>query len=183
MSENLKNVSGDLHSSITMNIADHIFFVDHHHFYLYTFSNKSVKIFRDQNCEGLYVVDNKFCYTLSHTSGHKSSGLRLYDINNILTKDTDVSYMLSNVQVGFSGLIDWNQDYSRFSLLKSLDCLVIVPALHRNTIAFIGMSKRETYLATKVIKDKFIALDNKNYIFCWSVVSGKLLSVHKLPTR
>jgi hypothetical protein len=45
------------------------------------------------------------------------------------------------------------------------------------------MGKRDTYLATKVIKDKFIALDRKNYIFCWSVVSGKLLSVHKLPTR
>lgn len=104
-------------------------------------------------------MDNKFCYTLSHRSCSRSSGLRLYDINNILTKDTDVSYMLSNVQVGYCGLIDWNQDYSRFSLLRSLDYLTIVPALHRNTIAFIGMSRRETYLATKVIKDKFIALD------------------------
>jgi hypothetical protein len=58
-----------------------------------------------------------------------------------------------------------------------------VPALHRNTIAFIGMGQRETYLATKVIKDKFIALDNKNHIFTWSTVTGKLLSVHKIPMR
>ncbi len=58
-----------------------------------------------------------------------------------------------------------------------------MPALHRNTIAFIGMSKRDSYLATKVIKDKFIALDRKNYLFCWSIVTGKLLSVNKLPTR
>jgi hypothetical protein len=58
-----------------------------------------------------------------------------------------------------------------------------VPALHRNTIAFIGMSKRENYQATKIIKDKFIALDRKNYLFCWSIVTGKLLSVNKLPTR
>ena len=128
-------------------------------------------------------MDNKFVYTLSHSSGSKSSGLRLYDINNILTKDVDVSYMLQNVQVGLSGLIDWNQDYCRFSLLKSLDQLNIVPALHRNTIAFIGMSKREMYLATKIVKDKFIALDKKNYLFCWSIVTGKLLSVNKLPTR
>lgn len=61
--------------------------------------------------------------------------------------------------------------------------MMIVPALHRNSIAFIGMNKREVYLATKLIKDKFIALDSKNHLFCWSVVTGKLLSVNKLPTR
>ena len=64
--------------------------------------------------------------------------------------------------MGFNGLIDWNADYSRFSFMKSFDRLNIVPALHRNTIAFIGMNKRESYLATKKIKDKFVALDNKN---------------------
>lgn len=128
-------------------------------------------------------MDDKYCYTLSHSSDERSSGLRLYDLNNILKKDTDVSYKLSNVQVGCSAFLDWNSDYFRLSLLKSLDTLIIVPALHRNTIAFIGMGKRETYLATKVIKDKFIALDNKNYIFTWSTVTGKLLSYHKLPAR
>lgn len=60
---------------------------------------------------------------------------------------------------------------------------MIIPALHRNTIAFIGMGRRDSYLATKVIKDKFIALDKTNFIFCWSIVTGKLLSVNKLPTR
>jgi hypothetical protein len=68
-------------------------------------------------------------------------------------------------------------------LMKSLDCLIIIPALHRNNIAFIGMAKREMYLATKVIKDKFIALDKNNYLLCWSIATGKLLSVNKLPTR
>ena len=28
-----------------------------------------------------------------------------------------------------------------------------------------------------------MALDDKNYIFTWSVITGKLLSVNKLPTR
>jgi hypothetical protein len=65
--------------------------------------------------------------------------------------------------------------------LKSFNSLSIVPALHRNTIAFIGMGVRESYLATKTIKDKFIALDMRNQLFCWSVVTGKLLSVKKLP--
>jgi hypothetical protein len=132
---------------------------------------------------GLYVIDDKFCYSLSHSSEKRTSGLLLYDINNIIKKDNDVSYKLSGVQVGFSGYLDWNTDYSRFTLLKSLDTLIIIPALHRNTIAFIGMSKREHYLATKVIKDKFIALDKNNFLFCWNIVTGKLLSASKLPAR
>ncbi|CDW71887.1 wd-40 repeat protein [Stylonychia lemnae] len=183
LQDTIRNVAGSFHSSMTTNIQDHIFFVDERHIYLYNIVQKQSKTYKDQNCVGLFVVDNKFCYTLSHSSGDKSSGLRLYDINNILSKDTDVSYLLQNVQVGFAGVIDWNQDYSRFSILKSLDCLTILPALHRNTIAFIGMSKRQTYLATKVIKDKFIALDNKNQLLCWNITTGKLNSVHRLPTR
>jgi len=67
--------------------------------------------------------------------------------------------------------------------MQSFDSLNIVPALHRNTIAFIGMNKRDTYLATKVIKDKFLALDNKNNLFCWNVATGKLLEVNKLPAK
>lgn len=58
--------------------------------------------------------------------------------------------------------------------------MIIVPALHRNTIAFIGMNKRDTYLATAMIKDKFIALGKDNYLKCWSVLSGKLLGKNKL---
>jgi hypothetical protein len=52
----------------------------------------------------------------------------------------------------------------------------VVPALHRNTIAFLGMDKRETYLATAMIKDKFIALGRDNYLTTWSVLSGKLMN-------
>jgi hypothetical protein len=45
--------------------------------------------------------------------------------------------------------------------------------LHRNTIAFVGMGNREDYLATKVIKDKFIALNKKNDLSVWNIVTGK----------
>jgi hypothetical protein len=110
----------------------------------------------------------------------RSSGLRLYDINNVLKKDKDTSFLLDNVQVGFNGSFDWNQDYSRITYLKSFNQLTIVPALHRNTISFIGMDSRDSYLATKVIKDKFIALSKSNELYCWNVVTGKLLCVNKL---
>ena len=61
-----------------------------------------------------------------------------------------------------------------------MNYLIIIPALHRNTIAFIGMNKRENYIATTVMKDKFIALDGLNHLYCWSVLTGKLLSNNKL---
>jgi hypothetical protein len=40
-----------------------------------------------------------------------------------------------------------------------MNTLIIVPALHRNTLSFMGMKKRENYLVTSVMKDKFVALD------------------------
>ena len=57
---------------------------------------------------GIFVIDDKFCYTLNHHGENKSSGLLLYDINNILKKDNDITYRLSPVQVGFNGNLDWN---------------------------------------------------------------------------
>jgi hypothetical protein len=48
-------------------------------------------------------------------------------------------------------------------------------------MAFIGMGRRDEYLVTKVIKDKFLALDKKGCIYCWSNISGKLLHTTRLP--
>lgn len=45
-----------------------------------------------------------------------------------------------------------------------------------------GMQKRSNYLVTKVIKDKFIALNNKNRLITWSILTGKLIyTQNKLP--
>ena len=37
-----------------------------------------------------------------------------------------------------------------------------------------GMGERKDYLATKIIDDKFIALDKKNNLTTWNVLSGKV---------
>lgn len=50
-------------------------------------------------------------------------------------------------------------------------------------MAFIGMGRRDEYIVTKVIKDKFFALDKKGCLFCWSNISGKLLSTVRLSHR
>jgi hypothetical protein len=36
------------------------------------------------------------------------------------------------------------------------------------------MSEREDYLATKVIDDRFLALDKRNFLTSWDIVTGKL---------
>lgn len=43
-----------------------------------------------------------------------------------------------------------------------------------------GMLGRDQYLATKRIKDKFIALDKRNILTTWNAMTGKLEQVHEL---
>ena len=54
--------------------------------------------------------------------------------------------------------------------------LEIVPVLHRNQIYFMGMRERDQYISTRVIDDKFIALDRNNQLTSWSTLNGKVVS-------
>jgi hypothetical protein len=47
-----------------------------------------------------------------------------------------------------------------------------MPVLHRNSLFFMGMGERDTYLVTRVIEDKFIALDKDGQITTWSTMTG-----------
>jgi hypothetical protein len=38
------------------------------------------------------------------------------------------------------------------------------------------MQERDQYLATRVIDDKFIALDKRNVLSAWSIATGKFVS-------
>ena len=70
----------------------------------------------------MYIVDRTYCYTLSHSSKGKESGMLLYDINNYLSEeDKDTHFTLDNVQVGINGVLDWNIEYSRLSYLKNFN--------------------------------------------------------------
>ena len=70
------------------------------------------------------------------------------------------SFLLDRIQVGVNNYMDWNSEHSRLTFLQSFNALNIVPALHRNTISFMGMNKRDSYIATKKINEKFLALDD-----------------------
>ena len=89
-------------------------------------------------------------------------------------------YYLDNAIVGINYTLDFSEDNQRMSYLVDYDGIQIVPSLHRNVINFMGMMKRDQYIACKRIKDKFIALDKRNILITWSVTTGKLIKVHKL---
>lgn len=42
-------------------------------------------------------------------------------------------------------------------------------------MSFIGMKERNSYIATRVIGGRFIALTNKGKLYSWDMITGKLL--------
>ena len=107
----------------------------------------------DQNCIGLYFSDNNYLYTISENSKNsyaRLQGLRLYDIENVIEKKKDYSYLLtSSMQVGCQGHIDFSHENERIIFLTSYENIEVIPLLHRNTSSFIGMKPRSNYLATR----------------------------------
>ena len=93
----------------------------------------------------MYFSDNNYLYTMCHKTGvsgkpdYRQSGFRLYDIANVIEKNMDNSYLLTSIQVGCQGLIDFSNAYQRLVYLSSYDSIDVVPVLHRNTICFIGL--------------------------------------------
>ena len=82
--------------------------------------------------------------------------------------------------VGKSALFDYYCDDERFAYLESFERFKIVPLLHRNTINFFGMQKRDSYVGFKKDKDIFIALDKHDRLTTWSLCTGKVKSQFKL---
>jgi len=83
---------------------------------------------------------------------------------------------LDDTLAGVNGLIDFSIENNRLSYMVDYQTIQIVPILHRNVVNFMGMLDRHHYIATKRIKDKFMALDTRGFITCWSCVTGKLES-------
>ena len=74
---------------------------------------------------------------------------------------TPKSLPLKLFEVGCNTNIFYSKDEARIGYFNSLSHITIVPLLHVNLIKFIAISKPTEYLAYKVIKDKFIALNKK----------------------
>lgn len=72
---------GILHSGFR-NDDKSIMVMDNEHFYILIIALKLTIKLENQNCIGMYLLDNNYLYTLSHKSKTFSSGFRLYDLEN-----------------------------------------------------------------------------------------------------
>ena len=52
----------------------------------------------------------------------------------------------------------------------------VVPLLHRNTIAFLGMPQKSEILATRTEKNKFTILCKDSRLRTWDIGTGKLVN-------
>ena len=130
----------------------------------------------DQNCIGFYLSDQNYLYTLCHKTEGKSAGLRLYELENVIEKDKDYSLLLtSEIQVGCQGHIDFSHENERIIFQSNFESIEVIPLIHRNTMSFIGMKERNTYLASRVVDGRFIALSNKGKLYSWDLITGKLI--------
>jgi hypothetical protein len=140
----IKTLSGKLHSTVSSDMSRSVFLVDEKNFYKYDIQEGTTLTYYNHKVQGMYFLDNNYCYTMSHCNkakGHeRRSGLRLYDLNNLMNLNSDNSYHLTNIQVGCNSKIDFSRSNFRLTIQKNMSELVIIPTLHRNTLSMIGMT-------------------------------------------
>lgn len=70
---------------------------DYHNLYNIDLTEEKCRdLFEDQNVIGVYFSDFNYLYTLSHKGGNRKSGFRLYDIENVVERGKDYSYLLTS---------------------------------------------------------------------------------------
>lgn len=77
--------------------------------------------------------------------------------------------------IGILGHIDYNRANSRLCYMKTAETLEIIPLLHRNSIAFLGMPDRHQIICTRTLNDKFSVLTVDKDIITWDITTGKRL--------
>lgn len=108
--EKVPDVQRTIHSAIRFKDDRYMFLVDNLNFYKIDVKTNETKTYLDQQCVGIYFSDLNYMYTLCHKGfgmrAHgvgakpRRAGFRLYDIENVIEKDSDLSYHLHSVQVG-----------------------------------------------------------------------------------
>jgi hypothetical protein len=119
------------------------------------------------NWRGLMVTrDMRYIFTLNNRSDERgtSSGLKFHEFDNIQnvrdpTEFIDRSYHLKNTQVGVQAFIDYSETSDRIVYFQDYENIKVIPNIKNNTLNLMGQEEYDSYLATRVIKDKFIALN------------------------
>lgn len=64
--------------------------------------------------------------------------------------------------------------------MTDYESVKIVPVLHRSTISFFGIRKKNHYVCFRKHADKLTALDYDNVLSTFSIATGKILKRIKL---
>lgn len=93
----IPTLESKVHSVISNDMDKYIFLVDNSNIYKYHTPTGTTETFHGHSIQGLYLLDDNYCYTLSHSSSTRKSGLRLYDLNNMISVNSDNSYHLTDI--------------------------------------------------------------------------------------
>jgi hypothetical protein len=86
-----------------------------------------------------------------------------------------VTYKLKDAIVGVNRHIDFCNSSNRIAFMKDFDSIEMVPVPHRNTINFLGMRPKKSYLIWREVNGIFTAMDAAKNIDAWIIATGKLV--------
>lgn len=76
--------------------------------------------------------------------------------------------------MGVNRHIDFCNESNRIAFIKNFDSIEMVPVPHRNTINFLGMKPKNSYLIWREVNGVFSALNKTGVIDAWVIATGKL---------
>lgn len=169
----VKQLTG-LHSAFTQNYDQSVCLFDDKNVYVWKIEEKKIVTNYDHYIRGLYFFDDQYLYTLSLPYKGRHGGLRMYEGTGLTEGQSD-SYLLADASIGCNGHIDYNRAFSRLAYQKTAEKIEIVPILHRNRLAFLGMPPKKEILATRTYKDQFTVLTKNMLLKTWNITTGKLI--------
>ena len=157
----------------------------------------------DVNITGVQLISDRYMYCLYNKKGTRSAkismsasstntkidstigqnGLGLIDLDGI---EENIERSLApmpivNTICGANAELVFSEINQKLVFVENYHNIKMVPLLHQNVINFEGQKSKDQYLIFKQIHDRFIALDKQNQLITWSMETGNLLEIHRLP--
>jgi hypothetical protein len=157
---NVPEKDQNCHSALIDSQTNRFIVSDDTYFYVQSedLTDELVRSERKQNCHSFILSQNQYIYTLALKNDVKEEGLRLYNTNSLVDEDgiSTANFLCREAIVLCNDFIDYSRTTDRFTYLKDLHCLEIVPLPHKTTIFFIGMPPREQVVCARQQNDIFM---------------------------
>lgn len=129
------------------------------------------------------MIDEKYIYALMNRSKkmQRHAGFYFMNIESILSgSDEANTFRMKRALVGQMTILSYYRQDERLGYMTDYESVKIVPVLHRNTISFFGIKKKNHYFCFKKHADRLTALDYDNVLSTFSISTGKILKRCKL---